>query len=108
MNDGTENIMDLEQQNSNFPTTELETVTIRFAGDSGDGMQLTGNQFTQSSVMIGNDVITFPDYPADAEQIKNEGVVEPLFGEIEENLARVGLDGEVEIWRLATRPFPGS
>ena len=40
MNDGTENIMDLEQQNSNFPTTELETVTIRFAGDSGDGMQL--------------------------------------------------------------------
>ena len=65
MNDGTENIMDLEQQNSNFPTTELETVTIRFAGDSGDGMQLTGNQFTQSSVMIGNDVITFPDYPAE-------------------------------------------
>ena len=65
MNDGTENIMDLEQQNSNFPTTELETVTIRFAGDSGDGMQLTGNQFTQSSVMIGNAVITFPDYPAE-------------------------------------------
>ena len=65
MNDGTENIMDLEQQNSNVPTTELETVTIRFAGDSGDGMQLTGNQFTQSSVMIGNDVITFPDYPAE-------------------------------------------
>ena len=65
MNDGTENIIDLEQQNSNFPTTELETVTIRFAGDSGDGMQLTGNQFTQSSVMIGNDVITFPDYPAE-------------------------------------------
>ena len=62
MNDGTENIMDLEEQNSNFPTTELETVTIRFAGDSGDGMQLTGNQFTQSSVMIGNDVITFPDF----------------------------------------------
>ena len=44
MNDGTENIMDLEQQNSNVPTTELETVTIRFAGDSGDGMQLTGNR----------------------------------------------------------------
>ena len=62
MNDGTENIMDLEQQNSNVPTTELETVTIRFAGDSGDGMQLTGNQFTQSSVMIGNDVITSVSY----------------------------------------------
>ncbi|NRB72945.1 MAG: hypothetical protein HRU46_01165 [Verrucomicrobiales bacterium] len=50
----------------------------------------------------------FPDYPADAEQIKNEGVLEPSFGEIEENLARVGWDGEVEIWRDATRPFPGS
>jgi 2-oxoglutarate ferredoxin oxidoreductase subunit alpha len=44
---------------------EVETVTIRFAGDSGDGMQLTGDQFTATSVVIGNDVATFPDYPAE-------------------------------------------
>ena len=44
---------------------ELETVTIRFAGDSGDGMQLTGTQFTRTSAIIGNDVATFPDYPAE-------------------------------------------
>jgi len=50
---------------SNFPKTELEKATIRFAGDSGDGIQLTGTQFSTTSVMAGNDVITFPDYPAE-------------------------------------------
>ena len=46
--------------------TELrESVVIRFAGDSGDGMQLTGGQFTLASVFAGNDVATFPDYPAE-------------------------------------------
>jgi len=44
---------------------ELEEVTIRFAGDSGDGMQLTGTQFTRSSLIFGNDVCTFPDYPSE-------------------------------------------
>jgi 2-oxoglutarate ferredoxin oxidoreductase subunit alpha len=44
---------------------EVETVTVRFAGDSGDGMQLTGDQFTATSVIVGNDVATFPDYPAE-------------------------------------------
>ncbi len=44
---------------------ELERVTIRFAGDSGDGMQLTGTQFTRTSAVFGNDVSTFPDYPAE-------------------------------------------
>ena len=44
---------------------EVETVTVRFAGDSGDGMQLTGDQFTATSVIIGNDVSTFPDFPAE-------------------------------------------
>ena len=44
---------------------ELNVVTIRFAGDSGDGMQLTGNQFTNTSAIIGNDVATFPDFPAE-------------------------------------------
>ncbi len=44
---------------------ELDTVTIRFAGDSGDGMQLTGSQFTQTSAIVGNDIATFPDFPAE-------------------------------------------
>lgn len=44
---------------------ELENVTIRFAGDSGDGMQLTGTQFTNTSAMLGNDISTLPDYPAE-------------------------------------------
>ncbi len=44
---------------------ELDQVVIRFAGDSGDGMQLTGTQFTDTSAMFGNDVATFPDYPAE-------------------------------------------
>ena len=43
----------------------LDRVTIRFAGDSGDGMQLTGTQFTRTAAVFGNDVSTFPDYPAE-------------------------------------------
>ncbi len=44
---------------------ELDRVTIRFAGDSGDGMQLTGTQFTRTAAVFGNDISTFPDYPAE-------------------------------------------
>src|SRR5215510_10188744 len=44
---------------------ELEGVTIRFAGDSGDGMQLTGTQFTNTSAIVGNDISTLPDFPAE-------------------------------------------
>ena len=44
---------------------ELERVTIRFAGDSGDGMQLTGTQFTRTSAVFGNDISTLPDFPAE-------------------------------------------
>lgn len=44
---------------------ELEQVVIRFVGDSGDGMQMTGMQFTDTSAMFGNDVATFPNYPAE-------------------------------------------
>ena len=44
---------------------ELERVTILFSGDSGDGMQLTGTQFTTASAMLGNDVSTLPDYPSE-------------------------------------------
>jgi len=43
----------------------LESVVIRFAGDSGDGIQLTGGQFTAASALAGNDTATFPDYPAE-------------------------------------------
>ncbi len=44
---------------------ELERVTIRFAGDSGDGMQLTGSQFTRAAAVYGNDIATLPDFPAE-------------------------------------------
>jgi 2-oxoglutarate ferredoxin oxidoreductase subunit alpha len=44
---------------------ELDRVTIRFAGDSGDGMQLTGTQFTKTTAVFGNDLATLPDYPAE-------------------------------------------
>ena len=56
--------------NSNGPDTgsdveELESVVIRFAGDSGDGMQLTGTEFTRTAALFGNDIATFPDFPAE-------------------------------------------
>lgn len=44
---------------------ELDRVVIRFAGDSGDGMQLTGDRFTTSSALVGNDLSTLPDFPAE-------------------------------------------
>ncbi len=43
----------------------VDRVVVRFAGDSGDGMQVTGNQFTSTAAFVGNDVSTFPDYPAE-------------------------------------------
>src|SRR6185295_10566538 len=48
-----------------LPVEELDRVTIRFAGDSGDGMQLAGLQFTNTSAVFGNDVSTIPDFPAE-------------------------------------------
>jgi 2-oxoglutarate ferredoxin oxidoreductase subunit alpha len=44
---------------------ELDSIVIRFAGDSGDGMQLTGTQFTNTSAIFGNDISTMPDFPAE-------------------------------------------
>ncbi|MDZ7614022.1 MAG: 2-oxoacid:acceptor oxidoreductase family protein [Flavobacteriaceae bacterium] len=44
---------------------EVDAVVMRFVGDSGDGMQLTGTQFTDTSAMFGNDVATFPNYPSE-------------------------------------------
>ena len=54
----------------NIPTEDTsaiasEAVVVRFAGDSGDGMQLTGGQFTLSTALAGNDLATFPDFPAE-------------------------------------------
>jgi 2-oxoglutarate ferredoxin oxidoreductase subunit alpha len=47
------------------PVEQLDSVVIRFAGDSGDGMQLTGGRFTTDTALTGNDIATFPDYPAE-------------------------------------------
>src|SRR5512133_4085121 len=43
----------------------LERVVVRFAGDSGDGMQLTGDRFTAATALVGNDLATLPDFPAE-------------------------------------------
>lgn len=50
---------------SSHSTVEVESITIRFAGDSGDGMQLAGTQFTNTAAVLGNDIATFPDFPAE-------------------------------------------
>ncbi len=47
------------------PARELESAVIRFSGDSGDGMQITGTQFTNTAAVVGNDLATFPDFPAE-------------------------------------------
>ncbi len=49
----------------NKSVVSLDSATVRFCGDSGDGMQLAGTQLTNTSALIGNDVATFPDYPAE-------------------------------------------
>jgi 2-oxoglutarate ferredoxin oxidoreductase subunit alpha len=46
-------------------TTEIESVVIKFAGDSGDGMQLAGSMFTDARAILGNQIATFPDYPSE-------------------------------------------
>lgn len=47
------------------PVEHVDRVVIRFAGDSGDGMQLTGDRFTSETAVFGNDLVTFPDFPAE-------------------------------------------
>ncbi|HMJ77594.1 MAG TPA: hypothetical protein VK507_16565, partial [Iamia sp.] len=49
----------------NAEPVELDRVIIRVAGDSGDGMQLTGDRFTDASAVFGNDLATLPDFPAE-------------------------------------------
>jgi 2-oxoglutarate ferredoxin oxidoreductase subunit alpha len=57
--------MTTETRQQPVQTQELDRVTIRFAGDSGDGMQLTGTQFTRTAAVFGNDISTLPDFPAE-------------------------------------------
>ena len=47
------------------PRQSLDSAVVRFAGDSGDGMQVTGGQFTLSAALAGNNLATFPDFPAE-------------------------------------------
>jgi 2-oxoglutarate/2-oxoacid ferredoxin oxidoreductase subunit alpha len=54
-----------EKERREIVQEKLDEVVIRFAGDSGDGMQLTGTQFTNTSALIGNDLSTLPDFPAE-------------------------------------------
>ncbi|MBI1806418.1 MAG: 2-oxoacid:acceptor oxidoreductase subunit alpha [Ignavibacteria bacterium] len=55
----------MNKNSKNKALKNLEEVTIRFAGDSGDGMQLTGMQFTSTTALLGNDLSTLPDFPAE-------------------------------------------
>lgn len=59
--------MDTLKQDSSSKTIvkESESIVVRFSGDSGDGMQLTGMQFTDTAALLGNDLSTFPDYPSE-------------------------------------------
>lgn len=57
--------MDTFSSNSTSQRELIDSVVIRFAGDSGDGMQLTGSQFSESTALMGNDLSTLPDFPAE-------------------------------------------
>lgn len=55
----------MADENSKHKVIELEDVVVKFAGDSGDGMQLSGSQFSDTAAMLGNDLSTFPDFPSE-------------------------------------------
>ncbi len=57
--------MTTSQSQHGKPIEQLTSVAIRFAGDSGDGMQITGSKFTDETALFGNDLSTFPDFPAE-------------------------------------------
>ena len=58
-------LADKQAPERHLDSKELVDVVVRFAGDSGDGMQLTGSNFTQATALHGNDLSTFPDFPAE-------------------------------------------
>ena len=55
----------IQGQTSARTPRNIEHAVVRFAGDSGDGMQLTGTEFTREAALHGNDLATFPDFPAE-------------------------------------------
>src|SRR3569833_160945 len=54
-----------QKQGQSKSLVEADSIVIRFSGDSGDGMQLTGTQFTDTAAFLGNDLSTFPEFPAE-------------------------------------------
>ncbi len=65
MDENLNNSGSASSSGSQIPSKEIPTITIRFAGDSGDGMQLAGDRFANLSAVFGNDVLTFSDFPAE-------------------------------------------
>ena len=57
---------------------EVDTITVKFAGDSGDGIQLTGDQFGNTTAFAGNDFATFPDFPSEIRAPLEQHTVFPL------------------------------
>ena len=68
-------VQDQKHPSNNKKREHLEQVVIRFCGDSGDGMQFAGTQFTNVSAAFGNDVSTLPDFPAEirARRVRSAG-----------------------------------
>ena len=66
--------------------TTLDHVVIRLAGDSGDGMQLAGLKFTTASVIFGNDISTFPDFPGEIRLLIGQIPVNPLKNLVQANV----------------------
>ena len=62
---GSDAAIDVQSSASPKRVEKLERVVVKFAGDSGDGMQLVGTHLTNESALAGNDLSTFPDYPAE-------------------------------------------
>ena len=78
---------------------ELEEVVVRFSGDSGDGMQLAGNIFSNMSATVGNDICTFPDYPAD---IRSARFVDRCFRFSGSHWCRTGLHSRRPLSRISS------
>lgn len=93
----------MNQTNNNVERDELDRVVIRFAGDSGDGMQLTGNQFSSASAIDGNDVSTFPDYPSEIRA--PAGTISGVSGfQVQAGSLKVNTPGDVPDVLIAMNP----
>jgi 2-oxoglutarate/2-oxoacid ferredoxin oxidoreductase subunit alpha len=84
---------------------ELENVVIRFAGDSGDGMQLTGSLFSEAAAIAGNDFATFPDYPAEIRA--PQGTIAGVSGfQIHFGQKKIHTSGDLADVLIAMNPAP--